>query len=273
VAFPPSGGLYRGPVDASPLLDQPWPLDLDPADVPFRTRSVTALTRQGFFDDPSLFDTLTEAEVLSWWNAGERTVADIRATGNAAIQRHHEQAAQLGQLRVDMAVVVALPWARHIWRRDPRFAVYLPKGDATVHDIAISGSMEDQWVLWGNLDDLRAAIDAQATLTLADAVAEYVEAISGQHGDRLDALLARTGLNGQDPMTGAEMARRLGVSDQRASQIVQRLWYHRDRCRPPHGIWMPQVEEAERDGWPDGYTGEGMAATRGFLGSAGGGSG
>ena len=87
------------------LLNEPWPDDLDPADVPFRTRSVTVLRRMGYFDDPSLFDTLTEAEVLSWWNAGPKTVADIRATGNAAIRRHHEQAAQLGQLRADMAVV------------------------------------------------------------------------------------------------------------------------------------------------------------------------
>jgi hypothetical protein len=30
----------------------------------------------GYFDDPSLFNTLTEAEVLSWWNAGAMTVAD-----------------------------------------------------------------------------------------------------------------------------------------------------------------------------------------------------
>jgi hypothetical protein len=30
----------------------------------------------GYFDDWSLFNTLTEAEVLSWWNAGVGTVAD-----------------------------------------------------------------------------------------------------------------------------------------------------------------------------------------------------
>jgi hypothetical protein len=78
-------------------------------------------------------------------------------------------------------------------------------------------------------------------------------------------LLARTGLGGQDPITGAEMARRLGLSDERASQITQRLWYHRDRCRSPAGVWMPQVGEAERNGWPDGYAGEGVEATRGFF--------
>lgn len=113
-----------------------------------------------------------------------------------------------------------------------------------------------------------AAVGARAALSLPDAVAQYVEAISGQHGDRLEALLARTGLGGQDPITGAEMARRLGVSDQRASQITGRLRYHRDRCRPAEGAWMPQLVEAERAGWPDGYTGEGMAATRGFFAPA-----
>ena len=31
------------------------------------------------------------------------------------------------------------------------------------------------------------------------------------------------------------------------------------------GVWMPQVGEAERAGWPEEYTGGGMKATRGFL--------
>jgi len=252
-------------VDDSPILDAPWPPDLDPADVPFRTRSVAVLTRRGYFDDPSLFSTLTEGEVLGWWNAGVVTVADIRTTGNAAIRCHHEQAAQLGQLRVDMAVVAGRPWARHIWQRDPRFAEFLPKGDSTVYDIATSGSLDDRWLLWANLGGLGGAIEAQAALTLREAVAQYVEAISGQQGLRLEVLLARTGLNGQDPITGAEAAQRLGVSDQRASQIVQRLWYHRDRCRPPDGIWMPQVAKAERSGRPNGFTEASIAVARRFC--------
>jgi hypothetical protein len=61
----------------------------------------------------------------------------------------------------------------------------------------------------------------------------------------------------------------LGVLVQRASQITRRLWYHRDRCRPPAGVWMPQLGEAERDGWPDEYTGAGVEATRAFFGSVG----
>jgi hypothetical protein len=61
------------------------------------------------------------------------------------------------------------------------------------------------------------------------------------------------------------MARRLVVSDQRVSQLVGTLRQHRDRCRPPAGIWMPRVVEAERGGWPDRYTGRAIEATRGFF--------
>ena len=65
-------------IDERPILNEPWPDDLNPATVPFRTRSSTVLKRQGYFDDPSLFNILTEGEVLSWTNAGPITVADIR---------------------------------------------------------------------------------------------------------------------------------------------------------------------------------------------------
>ena len=82
-------------MDDTPILDAEWPPDLDPADVPFRTRTVTIPCRVGFFDNPSLSDTLTEAMVLSRANAGPITVTDIGTTGNEAIRRHHGQVAQL----------------------------------------------------------------------------------------------------------------------------------------------------------------------------------
>jgi hypothetical protein len=41
-------------VDDTPILDAPWPDDLDSATVPFRQRSVTILERMGYFDDWTL---------------------------------------------------------------------------------------------------------------------------------------------------------------------------------------------------------------------------
>jgi hypothetical protein len=40
------------------------------------------------------------------------------------------------------------------------------------------------------------------------------------------------------------------------------LQRNRDRAKPPDGIWMPQVDTALRDGWPDGYTALGVGAIR-----------
>jgi hypothetical protein len=75
-------------------------------------------------------------------------------------------------------------------------------------------------------------------------------------------LLAYTGFNGRDPIMGREAAETLGVTHQRISQIAMQLQRNRDRAKPPDGIWMPQVDTALRDGWPDGYTALGVGAIR-----------
>lgn len=253
------------PVDDTPLLDASWPDALDPADVPFLTRSVTILRRAGFLDDWSLFNTLTEDQVLSWTTAGVGTVADIRETGNAAIPRHHEEVARRRQFEADMASVAGELWAKHIWYQDPRFKAYLSKGEVTVYDIATSGTDEDRQCLWENREALRVAVAAQAARSLPDAVSEYVEAISEQRGERLDMLLAVTGLNGQDPINDREGSRRIGRSRVRVGQLRRRLFVLRDQAQPPAEIWMPQIGVAERCGWPDEYTDRGVAATKGFF--------
>jgi hypothetical protein len=112
---------------------------------------------------------------------------------------------------------------------------------------------------------LRDAVDAQAKLSLLAAVAQYVEAISGQHGERLDMLLAPTGLNGSDPIHGTEAARRLGVSHQRMYQIVQQLHRARDRACPPAGTWVPQPDAADDIGWPVSISVRSKTSIQGFV--------
>jgi hypothetical protein len=229
-------------VDTTPILNASWPDDLDPATVPFTKRTVTVLERQGIYTNPTLLNELTATDVLGWWNAGPATVEDLRASGDDASRRHHTETGLLEALEADLSNMASEPWAPHIWHHDPRFSRFVPKGDVTVYEIATSGSGVDRRFLWEQRDKLRDAVDTQARLSLLDAIAQYVEAISGQHGDRLAALLARTGLNGLDPIAGADAARRVGVSHQRMYQIVQQLYRARDRACPPAGIWMPQVD-------------------------------
>jgi len=202
-------------VNRSPILSALWPHDLDPATVPFTKRTATILERQGIYTNPALLNKVTTTDVLGWWNAGPATVEDIRVVGNDAIRRHHTESGLLAELEADLSNMASEPWAPLIWYHDPRFARFVPKGDHTVHEIATFGSAVDRRFLWEHRTGLRDAVDRQARLSLLDAVAEYVEAVSGQHGERLDVLLAHTGLNGSDPITGAEAARRLGISHQR----------------------------------------------------------
>jgi hypothetical protein len=248
------------------ILDSSWPEDLDPETVPFATRAETVLRWKGFYNDPTLFNTLTVAEVAGWWNTGPVTIANIRMTGNAAICRHHQETEQRTQIAADLDTVSSEPWAKQIWHHDPRFKQFVPRGDSTVHDIATTrGTFTDRRYLWNRLDGLYTAIETQAVLGLGDAVAQYVEAISGQAGERLAVLLARMGLSGRDPISRVEAAGRLGVSYQRIHQLEQQLEKHRNRAGSPAGVWMPQVTEAQRTGWPDGYTDLGIAAILGFV--------
>ena len=119
--------------------------------------------------------------------------------------------------------------------------------------------------LWTRLENLRSAVVAQSALSLSEAIAQYVEAISGQRGRRLEVLLARTGLNGRDPITGPTASQMLGVSPARMYQIQNTLERHRLRAQPPRGVWMPQVTIALEHGWPTGYTDAGVEATRAFC--------
>lgn len=232
--------------------------------MPCKTRTETVLRRTGFYGRPSRFDTLTEAEVLGWWNAGRVTVADLRLAANRTVRHHHDETDQRSQTNVALVGVAVEPWAERVWRRDPRFSICLPKGDGTVAAIAASGRPADRRALWARLGDSRAAVTAQAARSLRDAVTEYVEDISGQHGIRLEALLARTGLNGRDPIHGTIAARMIGVTPARLYQIGDQLERCRTKARSPAGVWIPQFGAAEIADWPDESAAAGVEATRAF---------
>ncbi len=110
------------------------------------------------------------------------------------------------------------------------------------------------------------AVAAQRDLDLPDAVFNYVGSATGYDAARIEVLLAVMSLNGLDRIPTKHAARRLGLSHTRVSQLVRRLWRLRDAATPPTGIWMPQIEAAERDGWPDGYMKAGIKATKVFFG-------
>ena len=267
-SFAHTGPVHRvNQVNNTTILNQPWPHDLDPETVPFASRTETVLRRHGFYNDPNRFNTLSVEQAADWWNTGPVTIADLSETGNASIRLHHAESGMRARVATDLEPVGSEPWAAQVWHHDPRFIGHLPNWNSTVHEIATTGSAADRRVLWDRVDGLYAAIDTQTALGLAEAVAQYVELISGQHRERLRVLLERTGLSGRNPTTGGEAGRMLGVSRRRIYQLEQQLANHRTRTVAPAGVWMPQVTQAQLTGWPAGYTETGIAAITGFVSS------
>ena len=165
-------------VDDAGILNEPWPLDLDPETVPFRVRTVTILRRKAIWDDMTRLDSVTEGDVLGWWTAGIKTVADLRDVGNAAIATHHagapereRQAAELARMVDGLARVAGEAWMVQVWWRDPRFRDLLPRSGATVAEIINGGSLAEQQELWVSTDQLEARIERLAALSLEEAVA------------------------------------------------------------------------------------------------------
>jgi hypothetical protein len=231
------------------LLNRSWPEDLDPALAGFKTWTITILRRHGYWDDPTRLDTLTIDEFLALENVGPAILADLIDKGNAAIARHEnlppEQRRGHSVIvrwdandRQKLRQLADRKWAHQVWRRDPRFADLLPNVDATVADIATSGTIDDRKALLRNLPLLQDRL-AYYRSRRDESLRVFVSGITGQTGTRLDVLLAVAGFT-QPQITKAEGARRLGVSHPRMRQIVGRLWHHWDKAAPPAGVWQLQ---------------------------------
>ena len=221
------------------ILTHAWPPDLDPARVPFRQRTITTLQRMRLWDDMTQVDNITEEDVAGFWLTGPATVADLVITGNAAINWHYHEAADLA------ATVSREQWMRQVWRPDQRFRDLLPPIDATVYDIAMAGHHDHQRHLLGTLPALRQRLVQLAAESSDEALIRYVSVNTGQSRQRTVVLLQRLGLFAP-AISGTEAGRQLDVSQQRIHQLVIQVRYRIDQIQPPDRAraWLPQQPEA-----------------------------
>jgi hypothetical protein len=89
------------------ILNRPWPEDLDPAAAGFKTWTETILRRHGYWDDPTLLDTLSVDEFLALENVGAVILSDLVEKGNAAITRHENLPPRSAALIATEEVVAA----------------------------------------------------------------------------------------------------------------------------------------------------------------------
>jgi hypothetical protein len=55
------------------------------------------------------------------------------------------------------------------------------------------------------------------------------------------------------------------VSHQRFYQITKQLHRAKGRACPPAGIWMPQLDTAHENAWPNNVTPSSKSAIQGFF--------
>ena len=220
------------------ILAQPWPPDLDPKRVPYRTRTITTLQRMGAWDDPARFAELNIDEVAAYWVTGPVTITDLVNTSEAAIGWHLNESRELASVAQDES------WTRQVWHRDRRFADLAPRVDATVYEIAVAGHHDDQRHLYESLPALGERLVELTAESRDAALIRYVSANTGQNRQRTTRLLQSLHLL-EPHMTGTEAGRQLGVSQQRISQLVGQIRNRIELATPPGADpWLPQDPDA-----------------------------
>lgn len=180
----------------------------------------------------SVLDALMEDE-----GRGGRPAAAIGATQSRAVRR---AASELERKR----------WAKSVHRDDPRIGPELTALDPFAETAADAGESlgggyytpADAKRAAASIRAFIASVDARKTRTLEREMEEVVDALTGRATAK-DAVLARTGLAGAEPMTLEEAGRRVGVTRERVRQIEKKF---RERVAAAECIWTPVLDRALR---------------------------
>jgi hypothetical protein len=247
-----------------PALTRPWPVGLDPASVPWTTRTKNCLARVGALSDRNLLAHLTFGDLYNISGMGTASVVDFTTIGEAAIDLFESDAnKQDKQVSEALTAISDEQWIDTVMPDDPRFTQYFtwllsPKRhvDDIEADAEASGLNSDlinvSILLLGlhSRDAFSALLNrvrAIQQMPLDVALRDYMEALcfngANKRRDsmRVEMLLARLGLGGAErPLTLQECAELLKVTRERCRQIQNSALSR----KPPHPVYMPALDRA-----------------------------
>ena len=234
-----------------------WPSELTLSELPFSTR-VKNLIGQGAIPSTGqkLID-LTFGELMSVASMGPRSVLDIAATMELAMQKSQLSLplASASMTNADRRALtsdliqesegLALD---EISASDPRFRDVMPLGSGTLAERLEHLSMVAELEVFANeaaalstaLPQLRVRTEELASVPLDEALYRLFSDISGLKGERFDVLMSRFGWGGKAPLTLAQSGELLDVTRERIRQIQNRILSK----FPDHTIYLPQLRHA-----------------------------
>ncbi len=239
-------------------LGRPWPHNLDPTAVPWRTRTRNCLKRAGLLTDKGQLSHITFGELMALPGMGIVSLLDFATTAEAAMECLEQLVPQKGDAMTNLMLsVIDVPWTELITAEDPRFTSYFPgrhgsltqqleailtTGSTAGIDAALGGDSVEQLNLFleDNLRAILTRVREIEQMPLNVALRDYLVALSHAKDRRLEALLARFGWNGAPPVTLRESAVMMDVSFERVRQIQESLI----RKRPSHPVFLPTLERA-----------------------------
>jgi hypothetical protein len=256
----------RREIEHLPVFIRPWPASLSPLQLPWRTRTWNCLEKSGWLEDRLALSNLTYKDLLELPAMGILSVLDFASTVEAAmdqlnvvgdlspLQLEFENIGPEGQvqdpprsdLRDRLLKVIDASWASQISEQDPRFVDLLPDGEGTIFERidAYTSSPADYQLEEQSLAEAIPAIEGRIheidALPLDVALKGFLAAMSGYSGKKLEALLARLGWSGHEPITLEEAGRLAGITRERVRQLIKRI----ESLMPDHPVYMPALDGA-----------------------------
>ncbi len=240
-----------------PCLDNPWPIGLNPENVPWSIRTRNALAREGFLEQPERLANTTFRDLLRMEAFGVTSLLDFTTILEHIVSQREEISSlvtigankELSEMHMleNLKSALEFPWISEVSGTDPRFSFPF-KFDGTLEDhidniISDSNSidnMEDIPELVGELDSIKTKIEEISSKTIEDALIDLLASLSRTKGERLSVLADRFGWNGLPPVTLEACGQKLGVTRERIRQIQNTI----QSKIPNHPLFLPQIGRA-----------------------------
>ena len=211
---------------------QGWPSELDPRQVPFKTRSANCLRSQGLLKDTDRLGSLTYGELLQVRNCGANTMLDIASTGEAAIEDAGYLAVSGTETELTTEERQALlslsqqEWAKRASGSDPRIVEVIGEG-ATSFAVRAEVALNSKSPMFGRrllkvAGEAKSRLDEDDSRPLDLILGDLVRLVLKQERPAR-ALIGRLGWDGYKPLTLAEAGLVAGVTRERVRQIETKL--------------------------------------------------